>query len=287
MKMKDSAMNTLSSDRKTLILSLLSEGSSIRSVERMSGVHRDTIMRLMVSVGDQARRFMHETMANLQVNKLHVDEIWSYVGKHQKNVTRDDNDKYVGDQYVFVAMDSETKLIPAFRLGKRTGSAANAFMYELSTRIINRFQLSTDAFPPYVNAVDRVFGTEIDYGQVQKDYVSPPEREASRRYTPGRIIRATKTVICGNPKQEDISTSHIERQNLSMRMGMRRLTRLTNAYSKKWENLYAALCLYFWHYNFARVHETLRVTPAMEHGLVRRILMWNDLLNWKEAKQAA
>ena len=279
-------MNTLSLEKKTLILSLLSEGSSIRSVERMSGVHRDTIMRLMVSVGEQCAKFMNQEMIGLKVNKLHVDEIWSYVGKHQKRVTPEENGKYIGDQYVFVAMDSETKLIPAFRLGKRDNRSANSFMYELSTRIVTRFQLSTDAFLPYKDAVERAWGTEIDYGQVQKDYVAASE-ESQRRYAPPRIIRVTKQVISGNPKWEDISTSHIERQNLSMRMGMRRLTRLTNAYSKKWENLKAALNLYFWWYNHGRVHETLRVTPAMEAGLTKHIWTWSDLLRWREAKKAA
>jgi len=244
-------------------------------------------MRLLVSTGERCQMFLHETMNGLQVNNLHVDEIWTYCGKHQKHVTEDEDGRYIGDQYVFVAMDSDSKLIPAFKLAKRSGSAASGFMYELSTRIVTRFQLSTDAFPAYVSAVDRAFGTEIDYGQVVKDYVSPPEREASRRYTPGRIIRTTKTVISGNPNPDLISTSHIERQNLTMRMSMRRFTRLTNAYSKKWENLHAALCLYFWHYNFARVHESLRVTPAMEHGLVKRILTWNDLFNWEISKRAA
>lgn len=281
-------MNILSNEKKTLILSLLSEGNSIRSVERMTGVHRDTIMRLMVSVGEQAGKFMNEYMVNLSVNKLHCDEIWSYVGKHQKYVAKEEDDKFIGDQYCFVAMDSETKLIPCFRLSKRTGSAATGFMMELKTRIVTKFQLSTDAFNAYENAVDRVFGSDIDYGMVQKDYVAPPpEREASRRYTPGRIIRVTKRVVSGNPDWDSISTSHIERQNLTMRMSMRRLTRLTNAYSKKWENLKAALQLYFWHYNFARVHEALRVTPAMEAGIARRILTWNDLLVWQEQRKAA
>lgn len=279
-------MNTLPQEKKTLILSLLSEGNSIRSIERMSGVHRDTIMRLMVSVGEQCSRFLDQEMRDLQVNKLHVDELWSYVGKHQKRVTPEEDDRYIGDQYIFVAMDSETKLIPAFRLSKRDGRTALSFMMELKTRIVTKFQLSTDAFAPYPQAVERVWGNDIDYGQVQKDYVATGE-EGQRRYAPPRIIRVTRKVISGNPKWEDISTSHIERQNLSMRMGMRRLTRLTNAYSKKWENLYAALALYFWHYNFARVHESLRVTPAMEAGLARRILTWNDLLRWQEAKQAA
>ena len=279
-------MNTLPIEKRTLILSLLSERNSIRSIERMSGVHRDTIMRLMVSVGQQCAKFLDCTMVGLAVNQLHVDEVWTYVGKHQKYVHSEENGKYIGDQYVFVAMDSTTKLVPAFKLAKRDGHAASAFMYELSIRIATRFQLSTDAFTPYENAVDRVWGTEIDYGQIQKDYVAPPGKEASRRYTPGRIIRATKKVICGNPNWHAISTSHIERQNLTMRMQMRRLTRLTNAYSKKWENLKAALTLYFWHYNFARVHESLRVTPAMEAGLTRHIWTWNDLLGWREAEQS-
>jgi len=285
-KVKEPAMNTLSNEKKTLILSLLAEGNSIRSVERLSGVHRDTIMRLMVTVGDQCRVFHHETMNNLKVNNLHVDEIWTYCSKHQKRIRPEENEKYIGDQYVFYAMDSDTKLIPAFRLGKRDGHAAASFMFEVSTRIINRFQLSTDAFPPYKDVVDRVWGSEIDYGQVIKSYVQTGE-ESERRYSPPRIIRMTKEVISGNPDWNDISTSHIERSNLSIRMSMRRFTRLTNAYSKKWENLYAALCLYFWHYNFARVHETLRVTPAMEHGIARRILTWNDLLNWKSQRIAA
>lgn len=279
-------MNNLSTEKKTLILSLLSEGNSIRSTERMSGVHRDTIMRLMVSVGGQCEKFLDYEMRNVQVKKLHVDELWSYVGKHQKRVTPQENDKFIGDQYIFVAMDSDTKLIPAFRLGKRSKETAQAFMFEVSKRITTKFQLSSDAFLPYKDVVDTIYGSDIDYGQVIKAYAQSKE-ERERRYAPPRIIRVTKEVISGNPKWEDISTSHIERQNLSMRMGMRRLTRLTNAYSKKWENLKAALCLYFWHYNFARVHESLRVTPAMEAGLTRRILTWSDLLNWQEQAKAA
>ena len=281
-------MNTLPNDKKALILSLLSEGNLIRSIERMTGVHRDTIMRLTVSVGEKCAKFLDQNMNNLRVSQLHVDEVWSYVGKHQKRIRQDENDHYIGDQYCFVAMDSDTKLIPAFKLAKRSGSAAAGFMYELSLRINTRFQLSTDAFVAYENAVDRVWGTEIDYGQVQKEYTSTPEKEASRRYTPGNIIRVTKRVVSGNPKWNRISTSHIERQNLTIRMQMRRLTRLTNAYSKKWENLNAALALHFWQYNYARVHETLRVTPAMQAGLCKRILTWNDLLNWnEEARKAA
>jgi IS1 family transposase len=220
------------------------------------------------------------------VNKLHVDEIWSYVGKHQRRIDKSENDRYIGDQYCFVAMDSETKLVPTFKLAKRSASAAAGFMYELSLRINNRFQLTTDAFTAYENAVDRVWGSDIDYGQVQKDFVTNQE-DSVRRYSPPRIIRVTRKVISGNPDWNSISTSHIERQNLTIRMQMRRLTRLTNAYSKKWENLNAALALHFWQYNFARVHESLRVTPAMEAGICKRILTWNDLLNWQEVAKAA
>lgn len=145
-------------------------------------------------------------------------------------------------------------------------------------------QLSTDSFPPYRDTVDRIWGAGINYGQVNKQY---QEIEGEKRYSPGQIIRVTRKRILGHPRRMDISTSHVERGNLSMRMGMRRFTRLTNGYSKKWENLKAALTLYFWHYNFARVHESLRVTPAIEHGLTHRIWTWNDLLNWQEAAQAA
>jgi IS1 family transposase len=277
-------MNTLPNDQKTLVLSLLSEGNSIRSIERMSGVHRDTIMRLMVSVAERCEAFMDETMVNLTVNKLQCDEIWCFVSKKQKRVMPEEDDRYIGDQYCFVAVDSETKLIPVFTLGKRSGETTRLFMTELSTRINTLFQLSTDAFPPYQDIVDGIWGIGINYGQVSKQY---EEIEGEKRYSPGRIIRVTRKRILGHPGRKDISTSHVERQNLTMRMGMRRFTRLTNGYSKKWENLKAALTLYFWHYNFARVHESLRVTPAIEHGLTHRIWTWGDLLNWQEAAKAA
>jgi IS1 family transposase len=276
-------MNTLPLEKKTLILSLLSGGNSIRSIERMSGVHRDTIMRLMVSVAERCEAFMDETMVNLTVNKLQCDEIWCFVSKKQKRVEENENDRYIGDQYCFVAMDSETKLIPVFTLGKRSGETTRLFMRRVYNCVAITMQMSTDSFPPYRDIVDRLWGATINYGQVNKQY---QELEAEKRYSPGSIISVTRKRIFGHPNRKDISTSHIERQNLSMRMGMRRFTRLTNAYSKKWENLKAALILYFWDYNFARVHESLRVTPAIEHGLTSRIWTWYDLLNWQEAAQA-
>ena len=269
--------NYLPLEKKSLVLSLISEGNSIRSTERMTGVHRDTIMRLMVEVGKTCASFMSDSMVNIESKRIQVDEIWGYVGKHQKRLTEEESaSEFKGDQYCFVALDSDTKLIPCFRLGKRNSETAFFFMKDLARRISTRFQLSSDSFPPYVQVVESAFGKAIDYGQVNKSYADT--QEAQRRYSPGKIIRVDIKAISGNPDVEYISTSHIERQNLTMRMQMRRLTRLTNAYSKKWENLQAALCLYFWHYNFARVHESLRNTPAMEAGVTSHIWTWEELL---------
>jgi IS1 family transposase len=277
-------MNTLSNDKRVLILSLLSEGNSIRSIERMSAVHRDTIMRLMVSAADRCEAFIDETMVNLTVNKLQCDQIWCFVSKKQKRVAENEDDRYIGDQYCFVAMDSETKLIPVFTLGKRSPETTRLFMRRVSNCVTVTMQLSTDSYPPYRDIVDRLWGAGINYGQVSKQY---QEVEGKKPYSPGQIIRVTRKRILGHPRRQDISTSHIERQNLSMRMGMRRFTRLTKGYSKKWENLKAALTLYFWWYNYGRVHETLRVTPAIEHGLTDRIWTWSDLLKWQSRVKAA
>lgn len=272
-------MNRLPIEKQTLILSLLREGNSIRSIERMSGVHRDTIMRLAVSVAEQCAEFMDREMVNLRVDKLQCDEIYCHVGKRQHKLDQKQlSDRFIGEKYVFVPMDGETKLIPCFRLGKRTSQNARSIMMELSTRIVTRFKLSTDAFPGYYEAVDRVFGEDVDYGVLQKSYENEPQEV--HRYSPGKIIRATKMSMIGEPERKHISTSYSERQNLTMRMSMHRFTRLTNAYSKKWENLKAALQLPFWYHNFARVLESLRVTPAMEAAITKHIWTWGDLLNW-------
>lgn len=279
-------MNRLSIENQALILSLLSEGNSIRSIERMSGVHRDTIMRLAVRVGQQCAEFMDSKMVNLKVKQLQCDELYCYVGKHQHKLTQDETqDQFYGEQYVFVPMDANTKLIPCFRLGKRTGQNARSIMMELKTRIVTSFQLSTDAFNAYPDAVSRVFGAEIDYGMLHKSYENEPQEV--HRYSPGKIIRSTKISVFGQPNRNYISTSFIERQNLTMRMSMRRFTRLTNAYSKKWENLKAALQLHFWYYNFARVHDSLRVTPAMEAGISKHNWTWQEFLMGNEERIAA
>jgi len=282
----ESAMNTLSVQEKSTILSLLAEGSSLRSISRITGVARNTISKLLLEAGERASEIMNREMVNLDVNKLQVDEIWTFVGKKQKRLKPEELNGDLGDQYVFVAMDAETKLVPAFRVGRRTGQMANSFMMELSTRIKTRFQLTTDAFVGYRDAVDRVFGSEIDYGQIHKQYREQGKEEA-RRYSPGTIIRVDKKAISGEPKWKDVSTSYIERQNLTMRMQMRRFTRLTNAFSKSLKHLEAALAIHFFHYNWMRVHETLRVTPAMQVGISKHLRTWEEFLGWERKQKVA
>lgn len=273
-------MNTLPIEKKTLVLSLLCEGQSVRATSRIANVSPVTVLKLLLEAGGKAM----EKMVSLQSNYIQVDEAWSYVGKKQKKTTPLDDDE-MGDQYVFVAMDSETKLVPAFSVGKRTGAMALSFMDELHYRIINRFQLSTDAFAPYFNVVDTVFGEDVDYGQIHKEYRE--ETKGEKRYSPGQIIRVTIKSLLGYPERKRISTSHIEQQNLTIRMQMRRFTRLTNAFSKSLKHHKAAIALHFYFYNFVRIHETLRVTPAMEAKITNRLWNFSDLLTWNTQKIAA
>ncbi len=279
-------MNTLSNDKKILILSLLAEGNSLRTISRVSGVARNTISKLLLEAGEKDQEIMNREMVNLRVNKLQVDEIWTFVGKKQKRLQPHEFDSDLGDQYVFVAMDADTKLVPAFRVGKRTGRLAESFMMELSTRIMTKFQLTTDSFSGYREAVDRVFGDDIDYGQIHKQYREQGKEEA-RRYSPGTIIRVDRKAISGEPKWRDVSTSFIERQNLTMRMQMRRFTRLTNAFSKSLRHLEASLSIHFFHYNLMRIHESLRVTPAMQAGISKHLWTWEEFLRWNIQQQKA
>lgn len=217
---------------------------------------------------------------------LSLKSIWTFVGKKQKQLRIEELDTELGDQYVFVALDAKTKLVPAFRVGKLTLGIARSFMVELSTRIITRFQLTTDAVSAYTDAVDSVFGSEIDYAQLHKNY-REEMREDRRKYSPAQIIGISKKVIAGAPLKKYVSTSHVERQNLTMRMQMRRFTRLTNGFSKSLKHLEAALALHFYHYNFMRIHETLRVTPAMEAGISKHLWTWEDFLGWNGVEKKA
>ena len=269
-------MNRLSLSRRTEAINCLVEGNSIRSTERLTGIHRDTIMRLLVEVGTGCGLLLDERMQGLSCRRLQVDEIWTYVQKKQRHLSVDDDRSRVGDFWTFVAIDADTKLVPVHRIGKRDLPTAVAFMGDLAGRLTNRVQLSSDALSAYVDATEQAFGADVDYGQIVKVYEAEPVGPG--RYSPPHVVGADRTPIAGRPDPAHISTSFVERQNLTMRMSMRRFTRLTNAFSKKVENLHAAVALHFAHYNFVRVHRTLRVTPAMAAGVSEQLWSLEDLV---------
>ena len=269
--------NVLKRDKQIAVISALVEGSSVRSIERMTSVHRDTILRLMVRVANGCAAYSDRTLRDLSCERIEVDEIWAYVAKKQKNVEAADDRSRVGDQYTFVALDPESKLIPCWRVGKRTADTPWEFMFDLKARLRNRVQLSSDAFEPYVNAVEAAFGHNVDYAQIVKSYEETPAGRG--RYSPPRIVSVEKDDKIGWPDMDLVSTSLVERSNLTIRMQVRRLTRLTNGFSKKLENLKAAMDLHFTHYNFVRFHRSIRCTPAMEAGVVRSPIAVADLVD--------
>ena len=273
-------MNTLPKEKQLAVLSALVEGNSIRSVERMTGVSQVTILRLLVRTGDRCLALLEERMRGFHSRYIEADEIWCYVYKKEGQLTAEDRALHPerGDQYVFVALDAESKLIPAFTVGKRDGQTALAFMEELRRRLAEngRIQLTTDGMNAYIGAVEETFGADVDYAQLVKLYGAEPAGDG--RYAPPRVTETLSTTINGNPDPDRICTSYVERQNLTMRMMMRRFTRLTNAFSKKLANLKAALALHFAYYNFCRIHRTLRVTPAMQAGVTDRMWGLEDLL---------
>lgn len=278
--------NNLPMEKKLQILNALVEGNSICSIVRMLDVHKGAVLRLLREAGQLATEILDKELVNLKCRFVQCDEIWCYVAKKQKQCTEEEKKiGEVGDQYVFVAFDSDTKLVITHLIGKRTQENATAFMKDLNFRIPTRFQLSTDAFNGYFGAVDSVFGADIDFGVIHKTYSD--EIKTEKRYSPPQVVSVSLAVINGNPVRKRISTSHIERQNLTMRMQMRRFTRLTNAFSKKLENLKAATALHFFHYNFLRIHSSLRVTPAMEASITNKIWSWEDLLGLAEKRKAA
>jgi len=269
-------MNKLNKDKRTQVISCLIEGNSIRSTERMTDVHRDTIMRLLVSAGENCETIMNEKMRNLPCRHIQVDEIWTYVQKKQRHIIYSDDPRRVGDQWTFVALDADSKLIPSYLVGKRDLQTATKFMIDLSERLANRVQISSDALRAYAEAVEVAFGEDVDYGQIVKIFEAEPIGPG--RYSPPEVVSVGRTPVNGMPIRERISTSLVERQNLTMRMNIRRFTRLTNAFSKKLENLKAAVALHFAHYNFVRIHGALRVTPAMEAGITDHIWSIHNLI---------
>jgi IS1 family transposase len=271
-------MNALTTDKKLAVLSSLIEGNSIRSTERMTGIHRDTICRLLVAVGNHCGELLDARIRNVRVQYVEADEIWTYVGKKNRHVNDDDPAEF-GDQWVFVAMDAETKLIPSYVVGKRTRETTYRFLLDLQKRVADtRFQLTTDGYHFYERGVEDVFAGTVDFAQLIKLY-SNEVRAGNERYSPSPIVEIIAKVRDGNPDPEYISTSYVERQNLTMRMHMRRFTRLTNAFSKRLMSLKAACALHFAHYNFCRIHSSLRVTPAMAAGISSEIWPLDRLLS--------
>jgi transposase-like protein/IS1 family transposase len=264
--------------KATLAVQLLIEGTSIRSTERITGLHRDTIMKLLVLAGEKCARIMGQQVRNVKVNDVECDEIWGYIGKKEGHKKADelDNDG-LGDAYCFVAIERNTKLVLNFTLGRRSQETTDVFIEGLRDAIApGRFQITTDGFLPYISAITTTLGHRVDFARLIKVYATPQGGEA--RYSPAEVSSTEVVPVIGNPDPKRICTSIVERQNLTMRMQIRRLTRLTNAFSKKFENHWAALCLNFAYYNFCRVHRSLRVTPAMEAGLTDRVWTIADLL---------
>jgi IS1 family transposase len=270
-------MNALPYLTQRQIIHLLAEGNSIRSIERLTGVHRDTIMRLLIRIGDKCRDLLDVRLRKLNLRHIQCDEIWTFCGCKQGRLQSEDPRR--GDQYLWVAFDTDTKLIVTYALGKRTLEVAKAFMADLADRIITDYpQLSTDGFNAYANAVEAAFGDEVAYGQLIKNYA---ESEQPGRYGPPSMVATERKQILGLTDIDpySICTSHVERNNLTIRTFLRRFTRLTLGFSKKLENLSAAIGLHVAHYNFCRVHSTLRVTPSMAAGLTDHVWELDELLN--------
>jgi IS1 family transposase len=269
-------MNSLTKDERIRVVAALVEGNSIRSTSRMTGIARNTITKLLVDLGTACMEFHDANVRNVRVRRLQCDEIWSYVGAKAKNVSAEKKEIGWGDVWTWVGIDADTKLVVSYLVGGRGADWAMDFMQDAASRIKGRVQITTDGHKAYLEAVEGAFGMDCDYAQLHKIYGASLENEA--RYSPAVCIGCDMKTVSGNPDPKHVSTSFVERQNLNMRMGMRRFTRLTNAFSKKIENHAHAVALHFMYMNFVRIHQTLRVTPAMEAGLTHSPWTLADLV---------
>jgi IS1 family transposase len=281
-------MNKLSSDERAHILQLLCEGMSIRAIERTTGSSKHTVSSLMNDAGAALAAYQDKAFVDLKAKRVQVDEIWSFTYAKQRNVAAAKAaPDGAGDTWTWTAIDADSKLVMSWLVGGRDAEYANAFMGDLAGRLANRVQLTSDGHKAYLEAVDGAFGADVDYAQLVKLYGAVPGKGDERRYSPAECTGIRKNRIEGRPDAAHVSTSFVERQNLTMRMHMRRFTRLTNGFSKKIENHANAVALHFAYYNFVRTHKTLRMTPAMAAGVAASPWEMADLVAVLEATEAA
>lgn len=276
-------MNKLPLTKQADIVRALVEGNSIRGTARMTGADRETVMFLGGNVGVGCAMFERAMIGNVPVHRAELDEIWTYVGKKQRHVDYSVDPWFVGDQYTFVALDSRSKLVVSYLTGKRNAENTQKFCFDFASRCRTgiRPTVLTDGWDDYANSLRDAFHGDVDHGVVVKNFQStaPSDAPAARRYSPGRVVAIKKFIATGDVAEDDISTSYVERQNLTIRMSMRRFVRLTNGFSKKFENLCAAVALHFAHYNFCRLHEAHRVTPAMAAGIADHVWSVEELID--------
>jgi IS1 family transposase len=270
-------MNRLSIADRAAILGMLVEGNSLRSASRLADVSLNTVTKLLVDLGAACEKFHDEHVRNVRVRRLQADEIWCFVGAKAKNVTPERKQEGWGDVWTWTGLDADTKLCVSYLVGGRDGGWAKEFMQDCARRIKGRVQITTDGHKAYLEAVEDAFGADIDYAQLQKIYGAPSDAEM-RRYSPAKCIGADQKIVSGDPDPKYVSTSYVERHNLTMRMGMRRFTRLTNGFSKKIENHAAMVAIHAVYYNFARIHKTLRITPAMATGLSDHVWSLEEII---------
>jgi IS1 family transposase len=278
-------MNRLTKAQRIRVVSALVEGCSIRATVRMTGVAKNTVVKLLVDLGKACADYQDRVLRDLPCKRIQCDEIWSFVGTKQKNVKPEKAGFGIGDVWTWTAICADTKLVPSWLIGDRDGGTARNFIDDLASRLANRVQITTDGHRVYVEAIEGAFGADVDYAMLVKHY-GAENRAGEARYSPAICTGIKKQPMIGYPEERDVSTSYVERQNLTMRMSMRRFTRLTNAFSKKVENHAHAVALHFMHYNFGRVHQTLRVTPAMAAGVTDHVWEIGEIVGLLDAPAA-
>jgi IS1 family transposase len=280
-------VNKLSFEDRARVIRLLVEGTSLRATSRITNIHIDSITRILEKVGKACQKFHNDKVVNIHSKLVQCDEIWSFIFCKDRNIEycTKKQEQHVGDAWTWVGMDADTKLVISWLVGDRGAECANEFMCDVASRLVNRVQLTTDGHKEYLVAVEQAFEDEIDYARLIKTYGKADGNDNERRYSPATVTGIRKVWVSGDPNPEEISTSYIERQNLTMRMSMRRFTRLTNAFSKKIENHKHSIAIHYVYYNFVRMHKTLRCTPAMAAGLAQSFMSIDDIVRMAYADE--